>query len=188
MNDTPRILHEDEQLFAQLFTCLTTRWCQRDGSLAIGAPESRLLDALNTSHDTLERILEQLQTQLTKLGIELVRYYLHDETWYCLRSIFTAPNELTIEEQAVLATIVALIENERKEHHREIVKFKILRDKLVKGDYMRPHKLRQILSTLKNLGFIQRSAKGITYGPRTLIELRPETREELHTEVLDILL
>ena len=155
--------------------------------LSIGAPESRLLDGLGMSHEALERLLEQLQTHLAKLGLEIVQYY-DNGTWYCVRSIFVAPNELNTEEQAVLATIIALLENEITEHKRNAIRSKMLNNRLIEGNYMRSHKLRQILSTLQRLGFIKRSSQGITYGPRTLIEFSPEMRKELHTKVSDILL
>ena len=63
-------IDEMEDLDAQLFAILTTRWLGGNSSLNAGVPQSKLLEALGCDDDALDKILEAFTEKIRKFGLE----------------------------------------------------------------------------------------------------------------------
>ncbi len=165
----------------QLFIALTSRWRRENGSLAFGVSKRQLRNKTGLTLLELEMYLEEFGKKAKRLGLELISYIVDNEVWYCLRSIYVVPNELTLDEQAVLGTIIFLIERSRDNRRREEtpVTSTILFDRLVKRGYYSEYSLTKIVRTLDTAGYIRRSGNKIRYGSRTKIEISPERRKEI---------
>ncbi len=165
----------------QLFIALTSRWRRENGSLAFGVSKRQLRNKTGLTLLELETYLEEFGKKAKRLGLELISYVVDNEVWYCLRSIYVVPNELTLDEQAVLGTIIFLIERSRDNRRRDEtpVTSTILFDRLVKRGYYSEYTLTKILRTLDTAGFIRRGGNKIRYGSRTKIEISSERRKEI---------
>ncbi len=165
----------------QLFIALTSRWRRENRSLAFGVSKRQLRNKTGLTLLELEMYLEEFGKKAKRLGLELISYIVDNEVWYCLRSIYVVPNELTLDEQAVLGTIIFLIERSRDNRRREEtpVTSTILFDRLVKRGYYSEYSLTKIVRTLDTAGYIRRSGNKIRYGSRTKIEISPERRKEI---------
>ena len=185
LNDVEEIKEKLEldfgELDPQLFLSLTSRWRKDDGSLAFGVSKRQLRSKTGLSLLDLETLLEDFGKKVKKVGLELISYIEDNETWYCLRSIYVVPNELTLDEQAVLGTIIFMIE--RKTDHRRREETPItsteLFERLVKRGYYSEYTLTKILRRLDITGYIKRGGNKIRYGPRTKIEISNERRKEI---------
>jgi len=175
-------LEEDfGEIDPQLFLALSSRWRRQNGSLAFGISKRQLQTKTGLTLLELEELLNDFGSKVTRLGLELVSYLIDNEEWYCLRSIYVVPNELTLDEQAVLGTIIFLIEKQRDNRRREErpITSAELFSRLVKRGYYSEYTLAKILRTLDSAGYIRRGGNKIRYGPRTLIELSSERRQEI---------
>lgn len=165
----------------QLFIALTSRWRRENGTLAFGVSKKQLRNKTGLTLLELETYLEDFGKKVKRLGLELISYVIDNEVWYCLRSIYVVPNELTLDEQAVLGTVIFLIERSSDNRRREEtpVTSTILFDRLVKRGYYSEYTLTKILRTLDAAGYIKRGGNKIKYGPRIKIEIPPERRKEI---------
>lgn len=187
---TDRLKEDFGEIDPQLFIALSSRWRRRSGSLAFGIPKRQLRNKTGLSTMELENLLEEFARKVRKIGLELVSYLLDNEIWYCLRSIYVVPNELSLDEQAVLGTIIYLIEKNTDHRRREEkpITSTLLFDRLVKRGYYSEYSLTKILRALDYAGYIKRGGNKIRYGPRTKIELNPEKRKEIAERAEGVLL
>ena len=175
-------LEEDfGELDPQLFIALTARWRKENGNIAFGVSKRQLRTKTGLTLLELEELIEDYGKRVRKLGLELISYVEDNEDWYCLRSIYVVPNELTLDEQAVLGTIIFLIEKstDRRRREEDPINSTELFDRLVKRGYYSEYTLTKILRTLDIAGYINRGGSKIRYGPRLKIELGPERRKEI---------
>lgn len=172
-------IDEMEDLDAQLFAILTTRWLGGNSSLNVGVPQSKLLEALGCDDDGLDKILEAFTEKIRKFGLELVEYYSDNDKWYCIKTVYACPNELSTTEQAVLGVIISLIEANKMENEKEETNVEALRNKLVRKKYLSEYRLTKVIKYLEKTGFVRRSTSRIKYGPRTKIELDNDRRLEI---------
>jgi hypothetical protein len=175
-------LEEDYgEIDPQLFLALTSRWRRENGTLAFGVSKRQLRNKTGVTLLELETLLEDFGRNVKRLGLELISYVVDNEVWYCLRSIHVVPNELSLDEQAVLGTIIYLIEKNTDHRRREELPITstILFDRLVKRGYYSEYSLTRILRTLDSTGYIKRGGNKIRYGARTKIEIAPERRKEI---------
>ncbi|MBK5115049.1 MAG: hypothetical protein KGD59_13490 [Candidatus Heimdallarchaeota archaeon] len=182
LNDVRERLEEDfGEIDPQLFLALTSRWRRENGSLAFGVSKRQLRNKTGVTLLELETLLEDFGRNVKRLGLELISYVEDNEVWYCLRSIHVVPNELSLDEQAVLGTIIYLIEKTTDNRRREELPITstILFDRLVKRGYYSEYSLTRILRTLDSTGYIRRGGNKIRYGARTKIEIAPERRKEI---------
>ena len=110
---------------------------------------------------------------MRRIGLELVSYLDSNESWFCLRSIYVVPNELSLDEQAILGTIIFLIEkgaDHRRREEKPITSTMVI-DRLVKRGYYSEYSLTKALRKLEQAGYIKRGGNKIRYGSRTKIEL-----------------
>lgn len=165
----------------QLFIALTSRWRRENGSLAIGVSKNQLRNKTGLTLLELETTLEDFGRKVKRLGLELISYVLENEEWYCLRSIYVVPNELTLDEQAVLGTIIFMVErkSDRRRREEEPISSSDLFERLVKRGYYSEYTLTRILRTLDATGYIRRGGNKIKYGSRTKIEISAERRAEI---------
>ena len=165
----------------QLFIALTSRWRRENGALAFGVSKRQLRNKTGLTLLELETYLEEFGKKVKRMGLELISYVVDNEVWYCLRSIYVVPNELTLDEQAVLGTVIFLIERSRDNRRREEIPVTstVLFDRLVKRGYYSEYTLTKILRTLDTAGYIKRGGNKIRYGPRTKIEISAERRKEI---------
>lgn len=161
----------------QLFAILTSRWIDENGKIRFGATEERLLSAFNGNKHFLKTKLAELEKYIEQLGLSLVKYYLGKEKWYCIRTIYGVPTELTNDEYAVLGVIMYFIEKGKK--RMELVNKKKLITKLVTGNYFSKYQLDSILRHLEKLGYIILERATIKYGPRLKIEFDEERRKAI---------
>ncbi|MHA1212561.1 MAG: hypothetical protein ACTSSH_08875, partial [Candidatus Heimdallarchaeota archaeon] len=83
----------------QLFIAMSSRWRRQNGSLAFGVSKRQLRNKTGLALLELETKLEDFGKKVKRLGLELISYINDNEEWYCLRSIYVVPNELTLDEQ-----------------------------------------------------------------------------------------
>lgn len=176
-----RLAEDFGEIDPQLFLALTSRWRRENGSLAFGVSKRQLRNKTGVTLLELETLLEDFGRNVKRLGLELISYVVDNEVWYCLRSIYVVPNELSLDEQAVLGTIIYLIEKNSDHRRREEtpITSTILFDRLVKRGYYSEYSLTRILRTLYSTGYIRRGGNKIRYGARTKIEIAPERRKEI---------
>lgn len=170
----------DEEL-AELIAVLSSRWRALNGSVHFGVEEDRLKKALGVkSRASLERKLEEVQKRLLPMGLEIVRYSYEGKFYYCIRTIYGVPSELTDEEYAVLGVIIYHVET-NKEY--DYVTKKQLEITLVNGNYLNMYQFEQILRNLEMFGYIKRRRGNVYYGSRTLVEFDEERRKAIADEV-----
>ena len=175
-------LEEDfGDLDPQLFIALSSRWRKENGSLAFGIEKSQLRNKTGLTLMELETLLEEFGKKVKRIGLELISYVSENKEWYCLRSIYVVPNELSLDEQAVLGTIIFLIEKKTDHRRREEIPITSteLIERLVKRGYYSEYTLTKILRTLDNAGYIRRGGNKIRYGARTKVEISSERRKEI---------
>lgn len=165
----------------QLFIALSSRWRHENGSLAFGISKRQLRNKTGLTLLDLENLMESFGKKVKRIGLELISYIIDNEEWYCLRSIYVVPNELTLDEQAILGTIIFLIERttDRRRREEQPIVSSDLMDRLVKRGYYSEYSLTKILRTLAEAGYIRRGGNKIRYGARTKIEISPERRKEI---------
>ncbi|MGQ4832834.1 MAG: hypothetical protein ACP6IS_02910 [Candidatus Asgardarchaeia archaeon] len=169
----------DEEL-AELVAVLSTRWRDENGILRIGVDESRLKEALGVKNrDELSDKLSKLQRKLTPLGLEITRYFFDKKFYFCIRTIYGVPSELSDIEYALLGVIIYYIETSGS----DFVTRKQLEISLVDGHYMNLYQLEQSLKTLELFGYIVKRRGNVAYGPRTLIEFEEDRRRAIAEEV-----
>jgi hypothetical protein len=182
LNNVRERLEEDfGEIDPQLFLSLTSRWRRENGSMAFGVSKRQLRNKTGLTLLELETLLEDFGKNVKRLGLELISYVVDNEVWYCLRSIHVIPNELSLDEQAVLGTIIYLIEKNSDHRRREEtpITSTIVFDRLVKRGYYSEYSLTRILRVLDSTGYIRRGGNKIRYGARTKIEIAPERRKEI---------
>lgn len=188
---TKEQLEEDfGDIDSQLFIGLASRWRDQDGKIAFGLSERKLREKTGLSAVQLDELLTEFGNKIRRIGLELVSYLKGDSVWYCLRSIYVVPNELTMDEQAILGTIVFLIEEQsdhRRRDEKPITSTRLI-DRLVKRGYYSKYALTKALRKLEKAGYIKRSGSKIRYGIRTKIELPPERRREIAEKTEGVLL
>ncbi len=165
----------------QLFVALSSRWRRENGALAFGIEKRQLRNKTGLSLMELETLLEDFGKKVKRIGLELISYVENNQEWYCLRSIFVVPNELSLDEQAVLGTIIFLIEKKTDHRRREetpITSTELI-ERLVKRGYYSEYTLTKILRRLDNSGYVRRGGNKIRYGARTKIEISSERRKEI---------
>lgn len=175
-------LEEDfGEIDPQLFIALISRRRRENGSMAFGVSKRQLRTKTGLTLLELEEFLEDFGSKVKPLGLELVSYVEGSEVWYCLRSIYVVPNELSLDEQAVLGTIIYLIEKKTDRRRREEspIKSTDVYDRLVKRGYYSEYTLTKILRSLDSAGYIDRGGSNIRYGARTKIELTSERRQQI---------
>lgn len=169
-----------DDIMPELFTALTARWHQEDGSLAIGVPRSKLAKAAGMNVEHLEEYLQKMRQQIASLGMELVEYSHQGEAWYAIRSSYICPSELKEDEEAVLGYLISLLEDTKRHSHVTVSQVK---KKLIEGKYFNESQLDRILKQLENLGYILRRQQKIVYHCRTLLEFSPQSRQHIAEEV-----
>jgi hypothetical protein len=181
VNVRERLEEDFGEIDPQLFLALTSRWRRENGSMAFGVSKRQLRNKTGVTLLELETLLEDFGRNVKRLGLELISYVVDNEVWYCLRSIYVVPNELSLDEQAVLGTIIYLIEKHTDRRRREEtpITSTILFDRLVKRGYYSEYSLTRILRALDSTGYIRRGGNKIRYGARTKIEIGPERRKEI---------
>ncbi len=165
----------------QLFVALSSRWRKENGSLAFGIEKRQLRNKTGLTLMELETLLEDFGKKVKRIGLELISYVENNQEWYCLRSIFVVPNELSLDEQAVLGTIIFLIEKKTDHRRREetpITSTELIA-RLVKRGYYSEYTLTKILRRLDNSGYVRRGGNKIRYGARTKIEISSDRRKEI---------
>ncbi len=169
----------DEEL-AELIAALSTRWRDENGVLRIGVDEARLKEALHVKSRTeLDEKLNALQKKLTPLGLEITRYFFDKTFYFCIRTIYGVPSELSDLEYAVLGVIIYYIESSGS----DFVTRKQLEISLVDGHYINTYQLDQSLKVLEQFGYIVRRRGNIYYGSRVLIEFEEDRRKAISDEV-----
>lgn len=176
-----KLEEEFGEIDPQIFLALSSRWRKENGSLAFGVSKRQLRNKTGLSLLDLEELMEDYGRKFKRIGLELVSYVEDNEVWYCLRSIYVVPNELSLDEQAVLGTIIFMIE--KKTDHRRRDESQLLStelfERLVKRGYYSEYTLTKILRSLDMSGYISRGGNKIRYGARTKIEISPERRKEI---------
>lgn len=181
--NTKEKLEEDfGDIDPQLLIALSSRWRKGNGDLAFGVSKKQLREKTGLTLLELEELIETFGQKVKRLGLELISYIDEsNETWYCLRSIYVVPNELSLDEQAILGTIIFLIEKKTDNRRREetpILSMELF-ERIVKRGYYSEYTLTKILRALESAGYISRGGNKIRYGPRTKIEIDSEKRKEI---------
>lgn len=175
-----------QEVLAELLIALTARWRSADDRLAIGAPRDRLQAAAGTDAAGLDRLLDDLGSQIAPLGLEVVDYYYDKAHWFCVRSEYAAPNELSVIEQGVLGTVIGFLEGKSSPESASLPLTDV-RQRLVNGRYVSRYQLDKTLQSLEDLGFLVRKKSHLSYGPRLLIEFSAERRANVAAEARSLI-
>ena len=181
---SPSDVKEDEEfeqrhLLGQLFAALTARYRNEEGQLNIGVKRQDLQESLHINKTGLTRLLDLLRQEIAPLGLELVEYRLGRDTLYCIRTLYGVPGELSDPEYAVLGVIIATIEHASSTRRPRRIATKDIETVLVARGRLSRYQLDRILRRLVELGYITRTARRITYGPRLELEFDAERREAI---------
>lgn len=164
---------ESAELFRELTVILTRQW-RKDGKFVYGASENDLLLATLLDISSLTDLLKEYAAIVNELGLELVDYTLQDQKWYCLKSSFYAPPELSAVQLLILGTVIGLIETTGKG-----VKTKDVKSELATQGILKEYQVENGLRELEVLGYIHRIKNIWHYNYRTLIEFDDETRKAI---------
>ncbi|MGQ4915516.1 MAG: hypothetical protein ACP6IU_12340 [Candidatus Asgardarchaeia archaeon] len=169
---------------AQLIAALSARWIGENGKIRYGVPEKKLLSIFKNNKKRLNALLSELERNIEPLGLMLVKYYMGNEKWYCLRTVYGVPTELTNDEYAVLGVIISIMERKK---NKTAFRKKELYLKLVTGGYMSQYQLDTILKRLELLGYINIEKGNISYGPRLQIEFDDERRKKIAEKASELI-
>jgi len=173
----------DEKTVQELFAVLTTRWRDDRDILQIGVPRKRLEAELEMSTTELNSAMKQVGDLAKPLGLQLVRYTMSRDEWFCFRSSSILPTDLKEEDLSLLGVIIALVETDGKRCDT-----KDLHDRILRQDLMSPYSLDRSLKRLEHDGFIRRKSRGVLFGPRTLVEIGEDERERIKEKFKEFLL
>ncbi len=171
---------DNRELFRELTTILTRRWT-KNNVLVFGVSEHDLLIATRMDVVSLHNILEDYSAFIELLGLRLVSYYLEEgDKWYCLKSEYYAPPELSESETLVLGVMIAMIELEQ----RSSVSVKKVKEFLLTRGYLKEYQVGIIIKSLVKKGYIKRKRgyNSLSYGYRTLIEFEETERVKIKEE------
>ncbi|MFW9928537.1 MAG: hypothetical protein ACFFD1_04020 [Candidatus Thorarchaeota archaeon] len=177
IDDLPR-----KETYAQLLAILTNRRKSSEGNLLIGLDEPNLRQVLG-AEENFKSLIDEFNDYILGLGLSLVEYQYHGIVWYAIKSLYSAPIELTEEEIAVLGTMIMLTEKQE----RQKIEYSELTDYLVKRNYFTDFKVRKIIQSLQANGYLEREGKFVVFGPRTLIEFSDEAREQIAAQATELL-
>lgn len=187
MTDSILSPHQRRDIWPQLMAILSARWRNADDQFNVGVPKETLHEVISEYDENLlpEAVLEEFSSYLLDLGIILVEYQIETTRFYCLRTVQARPNELKVEEQAVLGVIIHFIElrKENEERSRNEVEMSMVTDRLVKGNYVTKNALAKHLQELETRGFIRRTRNKIMYGARIHVEFDERSRKEIQEQV-----
>lgn len=175
----PPLISDEEKtaLFRELTTILTRRW-QLDGETVYGCTEMDLLLATKYDITTLNQELEEYDRFVNILGLKIVEYTHKEQIWYCLKSQYYAPPELSEDQLLVLGSVIALMQKNEK----NIVNVAELKTKLVVPGILKEYKIDRILRKLDTLGYVKRGRGEIQASFRLLIEFDDEERKKISKE------
>lgn len=173
-----------EDVPRDLFIALASRWLKADGKLAFGAPASRLAQVLRLEPPALREKLRELQERVRGLGLEIRSYSEDGEEWYCLCSIAGGPVDIDLISQGVLAVIIRLA-LDRRTH---TIPAGLLKDALVRREYLSEGELQRIIRELDRAGYIRRRKGKITLGFRTKVEFTEQSLQQIREEVSSTIL
>jgi hypothetical protein len=165
------------ELFKELTTILSRKWI-KEKTIVFGCSEMDLLLATKFDINTLRDTLEEYNSFVEVIGLEVIDYDIEGEKWYCLRSNFYAPSDLEKGELAVLGTVIGLIEEKSKEP----VKTEKIKERLVVTGKMKEYFVENTLRKLARLGYIERKQNGWKYNFRVFIEFGDKEREKIAQE------
>ena len=173
-----------KEVYGQVLAILTNRRRNKDGTLLIGYAVDELSVVLNKTVEDTNQLLSELNEYLLGLGLSVATYQSNQKEWAAIKSLYAAPIELHEDELTVLGTVIMLIEQskEPKVETQKIV------DYLAKREYFNEYKIKKIVKTLQENGYLKKStAGGITYGSRTLIEINDESRRFISQQASELL-
>jgi len=166
---------EKRQLFRELTILLTRSW-EENGKRLYGCAEEELLLITQFDIFTLKEILAEYGNFIEILGLELRTYEMDKKLFYCLRSRYYAPPELSDSELIVLGVIIALRELEKD------VTTQLLKEKLVVTKKLSNYQLGEALRKLTKLGYIQSKRRKWDYNYRLLVEFDDEEKKKIVNE------
>lgn len=173
-----------KEVYGQLLAILTNRRRNADGNLLIGYEVETLSSVLNKTSEETNNLLTEFNEFLLGLGLSISTFQHEHKDWAAIKSLYAAPIELQEDELTILGTLIMLLE-EKKENKLETQK---LIDYLSKREYYNEYRIKKVVKELIKLGYVKRaSAGGITYGPRTLLEINEEARRFISQQASELL-
>lgn len=173
-----------KEVYAQLFAILSNRRRNIDDQLVIGYAQEDLSKVLNTPLEETEELIQEFNAYLLGLGLSVVEFMYNKQTWYCIKSLYAAPIELSEEELGVLGGLIMLAEEKNQEY---IEQAKLL-EYFITREYFNEHRLRRTITRLIQNAYIEKQSGGkLAYGPRTLIEINNESRRKIAKQAADLL-
>jgi len=168
-----------DEVIQELFVALTSRWVRPDGRLAIGVPTSRLAQTLRLEPPALRAKLQEVQDKVAELGLEVRSYTEDGEEWQCICAATGGPVDLDLLAQGVLGVIIRLA----LERRTRSVPLKLLKDALIRRDYITESELQRIIRDLDRHGYIRRKKGSLSFGFRTQLEFTEEALQQIKEEV-----
>jgi hypothetical protein len=174
-----------KEVYGQLLAILTNRRRTRsEGGLIIGYAINELSTILNKSVEETNDLLSEFNEFLLGLGLSIITFQIEQKDWVAVKSLYAAPIELQEDELAVLGTIIMLHSEPKiiKVETQKII------DYLTKREYFNEYKIKKIIKSLIDSGYVQKATSGgLTFGPRTLIEINDESRRFIAQQASDLL-
>lgn len=173
-----------KEVYGQILAILSNRRRNKDGALLIGYSVSELSVVLNKTMEETSVLLSELNEFLLGLGLSVTTFQQDQKEWAAIKSLYAAPIELHEDELTVLGSVIMLIEQNKEP---KIETQKVI-DYLAKREYFNEYKLKKLIKNLMDLGYVKRSTSGgLSYGPRTLIEINDESRRFISQQASELL-
>ena len=182
-SDRPVDVLNRKEVYAQLFAILTNRRKDAENNLIIGLSDPDLRQVLGMDTEELQELLKEFNEHILGLGLTVVEYHYRGFVWYAMKSMYSAPIELSEEELAVLGTFIMLCEK----HESQKIEAVELTDYLIQRNYFSDFKLKKLLQALQANGYLERLGKFLNFGPRSLIEFSDEARTQIAAQANDLL-
>ncbi|OLS16746.1 MAG: hypothetical protein HeimC3_51660 [Candidatus Heimdallarchaeota archaeon LC_3] len=171
-----------KEVYSQLIAILTNRRKSTEGNLLIGLDEPSLRQVLG-EEENFQSLIDEFNEYILGLGLTVVEFHYNGLVWRAIKSLYSAPIELSEEELAVLGTMIMLCDQQE----RQRIEYTVLVNYLVQREFFTDYRIRKLIQSLQTNGYVEREGKYLAFGPRTLIEFTDEAREQIALQAHDLL-
>jgi hypothetical protein len=178
IDDLPR-----KEVYAQLIAILSNRRRNEEGDLLIGIDDPTLKEILEMNNEEMHELMGTFNKYIMGLGLTTVEYQYKGYVWYALKSMYSAPIELTDDELAILGAIIMFFHKEESQQ----IEFTELVNYIIQRNFYTEFKVKKLIQSLQSNGYIERKGRMLEFGPRALIEFSEEAREQIAAQAAELL-
>ena len=169
--------------FPSLFTILSAHHVDEENKLRFGVQENKLSEILGIKKARLNHLLEQFNEEISKLGLEVVKYKDNSQNWITIRHKQFAPLNLSKQAEVLLGfSFGHFMELPKPEYKAEDFRLELtVRGFLTNAEYT------NALDELVKKRYLKRSRGIIRLGIRSLLEFDEQSREKIGRQALELL-